>query len=512
MRGNIVCASVALSVGLIAAIDLPKPVHAEEPKAVRLFEGGDTRTSRSITLAVSKAVIVELPVEARDVLVANPEIVDAVVRTPTRTYLLGQKAGLTNAFFFDAEGKQILNLEIRVERGTTDLDSTLKKFLPNSRIRVESMNDSLVLAGSVNSAADADRARSIAVRYIGDENKVFSMLSIENNEQVLVKVRVAEMQRTIAKQLGVNMDEIFDIGDVALHLASANPFSVVGSSLSTATSLGLLSKGETSRFPGAPNNSRDGIGVGGGSGTKNVSIASSVQALERHGILRTLAEPNLTAISGENAKFLAGGEFPVPKSRDRDGNVTIEYKPFGVGLAFTPVVLSEGRMSLRISTEVSELQQEGSFVSPSTFITDPGTGSLVEVKGLTIPALRVRRAETTVELPSGGSLVMAGLLQQTTKQDINAYPGLKELPVLGALFQSRDFQNNETELVIIVTPYLVGPVNTAQLALPTDGFANPTDFETIFLGRLNAVYGKNKSQPGVTTSRKLEGPVGYIVE
>ena len=511
MRGMTVGALLALFLGVIGAFAVPQPVRAEEPKAVKLFEGGDTRSSRSISLSVNKAVIVELPVEARDVLVANPEIVDAVVRTPTRTYLLGQKPGMTNAFFFDADGKQILNLEIRVERAMSDLDSTLKKYLPNSRIHVESLNDSLVLAGSVSSTADADRARSIAVRYVGDESKVFSMLSIENNEQVLVKVRVAEMQRSIAKQLGVNMDEFFDIGEVALHLASANPFSVVGSSLSTATSIGLLSKGEEGRFPGAPNNSRDGIGVGAGRGSKNFTIGSSVQALERHGILRTLAEPNLTAISGESAKFLAGGEFPVPKSRDRDGNVTIEYKPFGVGLAFTPVVMSEGRVSLRISTEVSELQQEGSFVAPSTFIND-GNGNLTEIKGITIPALRVRRAETTVELPSGGSLVMAGLLQQTTKQDINAYPGLKEVPVLGALFQSRDFQNNETELVIMVTPYLVGPVNTAQLAMPTDGFANPTDFETIFLGRLNAVYGKNKSPSGVTTSRKLEGPVGYIVE
>ncbi len=342
-----------------------------------------------------------------------------------------------------------------------------------------------MLTGSVASASDADKARSIAVRFLGDDKRVFSMLTIAAGEQVLLRVRVAEMQRTIAKQLGVNMEQVFNLGEVALDLASANPFSIVGQSLSNAVN-SVTTKEQRQK-----------------------GVENTIQALERHGLLRTLAEPNLTAVSGENAKFLAGGEFPVPKSRDRDGNVTIEYKPFGVGLAFTPVVLSEGRISLRISTEVSELQQQGSFVAPSSFIADPTTGQLVEIKGLTIPALRVRRAQTTVELPSGGSLIMAGLLQQSSKQDIDALPGLKELPVLGALFQSRDFQNDETELVVMVTPYLVGAVKEKDLHLPTDGFVQPTDLETIFLGRLNAMYGKSDK---ASAARRLDGPIGFILE
>jgi pilus assembly protein CpaC len=482
----------------------------EEAQPIKISSNSG-HVTRSIVLWLGKAAIVELPVEAKDVLVANPEIVDAVVRTPTRTYLLGQKVGTTNAFFFDASGKQILNVEIRVERDVSAIEGALKRYLPKSRIKIESLNDSIVLTGTVASAADADKARSIAVRFLGDEKRVFSMITIAAGEQVLLRVRVAEMQRSIAKQLGINMDSLFDIGEVALDLSTANPFGLAGRALSDTIWSSSLGKAEESRTnpPGCNGCTGNFSNVGSGLNQKNFNARSTIQALERHGLLRTLAEPNLTAISGENAKFLAGGEFPVPKSRDRDGNVTIEYKPFGVGLAFTPVVLSEGRISLRISTEVSELQQQGSFVAPSSFITDPSTDKLVEVKGLTIPALRVRRAETTVELPSGGSLVMAGLLQQSSKQEIDALPGLKELPVLGALFQSRDFQNDETELVVMVTPYLVGPVKDKDIRLPTDGFAPATDFETIFLGRLNAVYGKSKEAP---TARRLEGPIGFILE
>lgn len=488
--------SRSVAVALIASLGmtvLALPALAEEgSQTIKIMSGGG-KASRTITLALNKAVIIELPVEARDVLVANPDIVDAVVRTPRRTYLLGQKPGATNAFFFDAAGKQILSVEINVRGDTGGLETMLQKYLPSARIKVEALNGSIVLAGTVATAADADRARSIAARYIGDDNKVFSMISIQGNEQVMLKVKVTEMQRTVAKQLGFNMKALYNIGETAFALTTVNPFSVVGKALSD-------TQGSVNYQHG------------------NKQVNPTFQALERHGILRTLAEPNLTAISGENARFLAGGEFPVPKSRDRDGNVTIEYKPFGVGLAFTPVVMSEGRISLHISTEVSELQQEGSFISPSSFINtiDASSGNPIttEVKGITIPALRVRRAETTVELPSGGSLVMAGLLQDSTKQNIDAFPGLKELPVLGTLFRSRDFQNNETELVVIVTPFLVGPVNQRELTTPDAGFSNPTDFETIFFGRLNAVYGKGSKRgtgPALA-GRKFNGPVGFIVE
>jgi pilus assembly protein CpaC len=212
-----------------------------------------------------------------------------------------------------------------------------------------------------------------------------------------------------------------------------------------------------------------------------------------------LAEPNLTAVSGETAKFLAGGEFPVPVSRDRDGNVTIEFKPFGVGLSFTPVVLSAGRISMQISTEVSELTNTGAFTLQGSTPSN----------GLTIPALTVRRTQTTVEVPSGGAFAISGLMQHTSKQVVEAFPGVKDLPILGALFRSRDFENDETELVVIVSAYLVTPTVASNLAAPTDGFVNPTDAETILLGRVNSVY---DHKPSDAAKPNPSGSVGFIVQ
>jgi pilus assembly protein CpaC len=228
------------------------------------------------------------------------------------------------------------------------------------------------------------------------------------------------------------------------------------------------------------------------------NVQGSLNALETVGLLHTLAEPNLTAVSGETAKFLAGGEFPVPAGRDQQGNVSIDFKQFGVGLSFTPIVLSAGRISLQISTEVSELTNTGAF----TLSGGNGAGTAV-----TIPALNVRRAETTVELPSGGSFAIAGLMQHATKQQIDAFPGVKDLPVLGALFRSRDFQNQETELVVMVTAYLVNPTSEAQLASPSDGYITPTDPETLLLGQLNTIYKKDTKQ----VSPQAQAPVGFVV-
>jgi pilus assembly protein CpaC len=223
-----------------------------------------------------------------------------------------------------------------------------------------------------------------------------------------------------------------------------------------------------------------------------------LKALEQVGLVHMLAEPNLTAVSGETAKFLAGGEFPVPASRDRDGNVTVVFKQFGVGLSFTPVVLSPGRISIQLSSEVSELTNTGSFL-----LNGSTSGN-----GLSIPALSVRRTETTVELPSGGSFAVAGLMQHNTKQVIDGFPGVKDLPVLGALFRSRDFADEQTELVVLVSAYLVEPTAESALSAPTDGFVAPTDPETLLLGRLNATYRKRDEQP---VAAQASAPVGFVV-
>jgi pilus assembly protein CpaC len=479
------------------ALCLAMPVEAQAATAqlVKVDTGGEGAQTRSIILGLNKAAVVELPVSARDVLVSDPAIVDAVVRTPTRIYLIGLKVGQTNAFFFNKTGKQIVNLEIRVERDLSGLRDSLHQYFPQAHIDAQAMNDHIVLSGSVANAADADKAKDLAARYVGSPDQVLNMLTIEGKEQVMLKVTVAEMQRNVIKQLGVDLSTASDFGNLALRLSTLNPFSIQGAALGGLGSgvAGGNYSGSLSNpgwnAPKVPNPTGANTSYANG----NVSVQSAIKALEEDGLVRTLAEPTLTAISGEGAKFLAGGEFPVPTAKDQDGNITVTYKPFGVGLAFTPVVLSEGRISLKISTEVSELTTEGQ----------------VTQNGLTIPALKVRRAETTLEMPSGGSLVMAGLLSDSTKQNIDGVPGAKDLPVLGQLFRSRDYQKNETELVIVVTPYVVDPVSRKQIALPTDGYAPASDMDTILMGRLNATYGNKNAAP---SDKQLKGPVGFVVD
>ena len=487
---TIAALAACFSLPAVADGDGKDRVTRPEPtQKLRIRPGGSGPQSHHLNLGINKAVIIELPEDARDVLVSNPQVVDAVVRTPRQVYVVGMKAGPANAFFFTASGKQLLNLEIRVERDMPELKSLIERNVKGADITVETINDNVVINGSVKNASDAEAARQIAMRYVTDPDKqlkkdaVVNRVAIRGGDQVMVRVRVAEMQRSLAKQFGVDLTAAFDVGkNLPISLSSSNPFSLLGQALSSSTAFnfGNLKGGN--------------------------SVEAIVKAFERSGLIRTLAEPNLTAVSGESAKFLAGGEFPVPVARDRDGNVQIEFKPFGVGLGFTPVVLSEGRISLRISTEVSEITGENAFVSQGGLAGD-SDGNLIQVPGITIPGLRVRRAETTVELPSGGSMVMAGLLQQSMKQNIDGIPGLKNLPILGSLFQSRDFQSGETELVVIVTPYLVEATSPKNLALPTDGFVPASDAETILLSRLNAVYG-NKGAPA---QGSLKGPVGFIV-
>jgi pilus assembly protein CpaC len=420
--------------------------------------------------------------------------VDAVVRTPRRIFLLATKVGQTNAFFFDAQGKQILALDIRVEKDVVDLGSLMKASLPNSAIQVQAMNDNVVLTGSVASALESTRAADLAARFTGDPKKVVNMLGIAGGQQVMLKVRIAEMDRNIAKQFGVNLAAAKVVGgSTPIGISTANQFNLVGQALSD---LSGLQAGQVCNSTSTAGNPFGALSGGGVCNVQN-NVQGQLKALERVGLVHMLAEPNLTAVSGETAKFLAGGEFPVPASRDRDGNVTVEFKQFGVGLSFTPVVVAPGRISLQLSSEVSELSNTGAFTLSGGSTT-----------GLTIPALTVRRTATTIELPSGGSFAVAGLMQHNTKQVIDGFPGVKDLPVLGALFRSRDFADDQTELVVLVSAYLVEPTTEAALTTPTDGFIAPSDPETILLGRLNAVYKKKDEKP---VSPQASAPVGFVV-
>jgi pilus assembly protein CpaC len=339
------------------------------------------------------------------------------------------------------------------------------------------------------------------------------MLTVAGGAQVMLKVRVAEMDRSVAKQFGLNLAAAANINGVPVIAQTSNPYGLMGAALSNLSGAQIGSvcpsqfmptianavSSATTAATGVPTTTTTTTSVNSTSSSCPNNAQGVLNALEQVGLVHMLAEPNLTAVSGETAKFLAGGEFPVPAGRDQQGNVSIQFKQFGVGLSFTPVVLSPGRISLQLSSEVSELTNTGSF----TLQGANGVGSAV-----VIPALSVRRTETTVELPSGGSFAVAGLMQHNTKQVIDGFPGVKDLPVLGALFRSRDFQNDETELVVLVSAYLVEPNTASAFSAPTDGFVAPTDPETLLLGRLNAVYKKKDDKP---LTSDAAAPVGFVV-
>ena len=474
----------------------PHPAISETtaaPPVAMKFDGSKVRimsddpesaaARHQIKLERGKAAIVELPRDARDILVSDPKIADARVRTPRQIYVIGTAIGATNIIFFDEHGGQILNLELLVQLDAKGATEALQRHFPDSNLRVESLNNNLAISGRVPNVAASEKALAIVRRFVDAPENVVNLLAVEGDDQVLLKVRVSEMQRSVIKQLGINLFGTLNRGGgSASRFGTNNQFNVSGSLL------GGLTAGANKTVPGPAG---DPFGPFGGVSVATNSISGVLQALERNGLVRVLAEPNLTAVSGESAKFLAGGEFPVPAGLDSQGNIKIEFKPFGVGLGFTPVVLSDGRINLRLSTEVSQISNEQS----------------VTLASLVIPGLSVRRAETSVELPSGGSLVIAGLLQNDIQKSIDGIPGLKDIPILGSLFRSSDFQNNETELVIVVTPYLVNGVSEDQLRLPTDGFTPSSDFDSYFLGQLHGVY-KRKPSPGTS----LQGPYGHIME
>jgi pilus assembly protein CpaC len=439
---------------------------------------GSDASSRFVPLGVGKSVVIDLPRDIKDVLVADPTIANAVIRSARRAYIIGVKNGQTNVFFFDANGEQIGGLDIAVTRNLNGLRAALKQALPNADIQVEGLGEGLVLNGNVSSPMDAQTAFDIASRLVDDGKKVVNNINIHGRDQVMLKVTVAEMQRDVIKQLGIDLNGSVGMGTTVVNFNSVNPFSAFGQALSPTNVTGSWK-----------------------------SVSATLRAMERAGIIRTLAEPTLTAISGENANFLAGGEFPIPGNytcdpTTRSCQVQVQFKKFGVGLNFTPVVLAEGRISLKVMSEVSELSNENAL----TLTQSIGVG---QTQTLTIPSIRTRRAETTLEIPSGGSLAMAGLIQDQTKQQINGIPGLMQLPVLGTLFKSRDFVNHTTELAVIVTPYVVRAVAQKYLSRPDDGFADPSDPSAVLLGRLNRIYGVART---ADPKRSYSGNYGFILD
>lgn len=437
-----------------------------------------TTQKRSMLIPYGKASTIDLPGGMMDVVVANPDVVDAVVHTQSRVLLVGKQPGQTNAFFYDASGNEILNLEIRVERDITGLEALIAEHAPGNAIKVASFNNNILLSGEVANAGTSQTVMGLAKLWLneatpsGEPGEITNIMQVMGNEQVMLKVRIVEMQRSVTKQMGIDFNALAQVGDA---------------------SFGLISNSSLGDLAGFNGN----LGWTNSGGGALQSLTGNLKALEKVGLVRTLAEPVLTTISGETANFLSGGEFPLLTNVFVDDNGQLqrefEYKPFGVSLGFTPVVMSEGRISLNISTEVSEPTTEGAF----------------QTNGTDVLAIRTRRANTVVELPAGGSMVIAGLIREESRQSTNGTPGLKDIPGLGAFFRNRDDQTTETELVIIVTPYLVKPTHPDKLQTPLDGLVPANDREAAFLGRLNKVYGKNSTPD---PKQRLLGTFGHVVD
>jgi pilus assembly protein CpaC len=431
---------------------------------------------RNVDLSIGRSLIIDLPRDAKEVFVANPKIANAVVRSTRKVFIIGMENGATSVFVMDAEGRQIAALEVIVGRDLNALRQTLRTALPAARVEVRPAGDSILLTGSVASAAEAQQAVDIANAFVGvgglfgsTKGAVVNSLTIRGRDQVMLRVTVAEVSRAVLKQLGVDVTGSWS----AFNFASINPFPLQSQVLSDSFARGTLD-------------------AGGG------SMSATLRAFERAGVSRVLAEPTLTAISGETAKFTAGGEIPIPKSEGCDAitnrcTVGVEHRPFGVTLTFTPLVLSENRISMRVNTEVTEIDYENQ----------------IRFTNANVPAFRVRKSDTTVELPSGAVMMTAGLIQQTSSQMVNGLPGLMNLPILGTLFRSRDYQRRETELMILVTPLIAKPMDAAQVKRPDDGFVDADDAQTILLGRLNKLYGAAGAPlPG----KAYKGKFGFITD
>jgi pilus assembly protein CpaC len=403
-----------------------------------------------------------------------------VVRSAQRAYIIGAAVGQTNVVFFDAAGQQVAAYDIAVKRDLNGVRAALKQTLPG--IQIEGVGEGVMLTGSVSSPVEAQQAGDLAARLVGSADKVVNSIVVRGRDQVMLKVTVAEVARNIIKQLGIDITANMNYGTAVVNFSNANPFTALGRPL-------VATNGLQTNFGAIP------------------SVSATLRAMESAGVLRTLAEPNLTAISGEAATFIAGGEFPVPAGYSCDPvtrvcTTQISFKKFGISLNFTPVVLSEGRISLRVMTEVSELSNDNSIT-----LTQALSGN--STNSLTIPSIKTRRAETTLEIPSGGSMAMAGLIAEQTKQAVNGLPGLSQLPVLGTLFRSRDYVNNQTELMVLVTPYVVRAVAQKDLSRPDDGFAAASDPQADLLGNINRIYGV----PGrVEKARNYRGTYGFITD
>jgi pilus assembly protein CpaC len=430
-----------------------------------------------LIIDIDQAQLVQLPEPATTVFVANPDIADVQVPSTSRFVVFGKKAGTTTIYAMAGDGK-VTSYTVTVRHPVNDIAAALREQVPGAQVTVQSLPGGVTISGTVASPRDAQKLKAVAQDFLGTKDDVNFNVTIAGSAQVNLRVRVAEVSRTTGKQFGFNWDALYNNGTIAVGLLTGRPpISGFGNFLPS---------------PATPQPYSFGFG---GKSKGSVNISSIIDALESEGLITILAEPNLTASSGETANFLAGGEFPIPIAQ-ANNTLTIEFKKFGVGVDFTPTVFDASRMSIKVRSEVSQLSDAGAIV-------------LDTVK---IPGIAVRRAETTVDLASGQSFAIAGLFQNNVSTQIQQFPWLGDVPVLGALFRSPSFQRQESELVIIVTPYIVQPAaKVSDLQAPTDGVVFSNDIEQVLLGRLTATRGKAGTTP-TADAPHLHGSAGFMLE
>jgi pilus assembly protein CpaC len=499
-RPNII---ICLAAALLAIAPASSVLAADGGDILRVGDSSD-RMAQRLQLGVGQSVIVDLPEEAGEIYVGDPGVANAIVRSAKRVYISGVANGQTSIFALGKDGRKIATIQVSVGRAVAELSSLLNTAIPGNEIHVRTVENTIILTGSVASAEEAQKALDIANGFVNDsapstsspsisisngssgassaggggsggstgkssgsaQGRVINALTIRGADEVSLHVTIAEIRREIIKQLGVNLSGSGPNGSFTLD----NPFAINGA---VTPSGGMLNWVKGSQ-----------------------SLNATLQAFERQGVAHTLAEPTVTAVSGEGAKFLAGGTVPIVSGESCSGGActpNLVQQPYGVTLNFTPVVLSQGRIQLRIATEV----------------TDVDDSVQVTFAGIAVPGFRTRNNTTTVELPSGGSIASAGLISTQTQQAINGFPALMNVPILGALFRSRDYQRNETELLIVVTPYIVHAVDPGQVVRPDQNFQDASDPQSWFLGRVNRIYSTSQSlepMPGYA------GKIGFITQ
>lgn len=449
----------ALRSSLIAVIALALASFWTAPA---LAQSSASPLGGRLTVEMNEGRLVRLSTPATSVFIANPDIADVNVKSARMVYVFGKVPGQTTLFAVDRNENVIANVQIVVEHNIGRLQESIDRLVPSGNVTAASVSGGIIISGSVATGTDSENIRRLASRFIAENEEVINQLKVTAPNQINLRVRIAEVSRQIINRFGFNWDALYSSGSFALGLSTLNP------TLESTTFL-------------APSFSDD-----------LFDVNAIIDTLADDGLITLLAEPNLTALSGETASFLAGGEFPIPISQDED-SITIEYKEYGVSLSFTPTLIGENRISLKVRPEVSQLTTTGS----------------VTIGSVQVPGLTTRRVETTVELASGQSFAIAGLLQDDSQELIKNTPGLGDLPILGALFRSEQFERTETELIIIVTPYLVNPVSDGRFDLPTDAYRRPSAarraVKQITQARVIPLSGTNTATSGA-------GATGYLLD